>query len=155
KELFNDILIHVTGFFRDSSVFQGLKKRLFPKLVKGKSPEQSIRIWIPGCSTGEEVYSISISLMEFMSERKLHIPIQIFATDIHEVALEKARSGVYPDSVKMDLGTERLRRFFVKTEGGFRISKAIREMCVFARQNVVSDPPFSNLDFISCRNVLI
>lgn len=155
KELFNDILIHVTGFFRDPSVFQTLRKRLFPRLLKGKSVEDSIRIWIPGCSTGEEVYSVAITLMELMTERKAVHPVQIFATDINDAALEKARAGLYQESIKGEISTERLRRFFLKVDGGYRVNKTIREMCIFARQNLVNDPPFSNLDLISCRNVLI
>lgn len=155
KELFNDILIHVTGFFRDPSVFQSLKKKLFARIIKGKGPDEPIRVWIPGCSTGEEVYSIAMSLMEFMTDRKLHHPVQIFGTDIHEAALEKARAGLYGENIRSDISMDRLRRYFIKTEGGYRVNKSIREMCIFARQNVVVDPPFSNLDLISCRNVLI
>ena len=155
KELFNDILIHVTGFFRDPLVFQTLRKKLFPKLLKGKGPEDSIRIWIPGCSTGEEVYSVAMCLMELMTEKKMLHPVQIFATDINESALEKARAGVYGENIKTEILPERLRRFFLKVDGGYRVSKSIREMCIFARQNLVNDPPFSNLDLISCRNVLI
>jgi two-component system CheB/CheR fusion protein len=156
QELFNDILIHVTEFFRDASVFQLLKKKVFPRLLKGKGPEDPVRIWVPGCSTGEEVYSIAIALSEFFDQKRgSSRPIQIFATDINTYALDKARSGVYPETINVDVSTERLRRFFTKTDGGFRISKALREMCIFARQNVVTDPPFSNLDLISCRNVLI
>lgn len=155
KELFNDILIHVTGFFRDPMVFQTLRKKLFPRLLKGKGPEDSLRIWIPGCSTGEEVYSVAISLMELMTEKKMVHQVQIFATDINNSALEKARAGVYGENIKSEISLERLRRFFVKMDGGYRVNKVIREMCIFARQNLVSDPPFSNLDLISCRNVLI
>ena len=155
KELFNDILIHVTGFFRDAGVFHTLRKKVFPRLLKGKSPEDSVRIWIPGCSTGEEVYSVAITLMELMTERKAVHPVQIFATDINESALEKARTGLYQESVKSEISADRLRRFFLKLDGGYRVNKTIREMCIFARQNLVSDPPFSNLDLISCRNVLI
>ena len=155
KELFSDILIHVTGFFRDLGVFQALKKKLFPRIIKNKPPDEPIRIWVPGCSTGEEVYSIAITLTELMSERKLDNPVHIFGTDIHDTALEKARMGLYPEIIKADVSAERLRRFFVRTEEGMRINKSIREMCIFARQNLVVDPPFSNLDLISCRNVLI
>lgn len=155
KELFNDILIHVTGFFRDAAVFQTLRKKLFPKLLKDKGPEECIRIWIPGCSTGEEVYSVAMTLMELMIEKKMMRPAQIFATDINESALERARAGLYYGNIKHDISAERLRRFFVKLDGGYRVNKTIREMCIFARQNLVNDPPFSNLDLISCRNVLI
>ena len=155
KELFTDILIHVTGFFRDSSVFKLLKKRIFPRLVKNKGPEDSLRVWVPGCSTGEEVYSLAMALMEYLGERKSTCPVQIFGTDINDMALEKARAGLFPDGIQTDVSSDRLRRFFTKTEGGYRINKAVREICIFARQNVVTDPPFSNLDLISCRNVLI
>lgn len=155
RELFNDILIHVTGFFRDAPVFQTLRKFFFPRLLKGKGPGDAVRIWIPGCSTGEEVYSMAISLTELMTERKAMRPVQIFATDINETSLEKARAGLYPESIKSEISEERLRRFFVKVEGGYRVNKTVREICIFARQNLVNDPPFSNLDLISCRNVLI
>ncbi|MBN1360131.1 MAG: PAS domain-containing protein [Sedimentisphaerales bacterium] len=155
KELYNDILIHVTGFFRDAAMFRVLKSRVFPRLVKGRPPEETLRLWVPGCSTGEEVYSLAIALLEFLSDRKLHHTVQIFGTDISDTALERARAGLYPDSIKGDVSSERLRRFFVKTEQGFRINESVREMCIFARQNVAVAPPFSNLDLISCRNVLI
>ncbi|HEX5223440.1 MAG TPA: chemotaxis protein CheB [Verrucomicrobiae bacterium] len=155
KELFNDILIHVTGFFRDAMVFQTLRKKLLPRLIRNKAPEDPLRIWIPGCSTGEEVYSIAILLLEFMSERKVHHPVQIFGTDINDLALERARAGLYSEGVVSDISPDRLRRFFFKTDGGYRVNKTVREMCIFARQNLVNDPPFSNLDLISCRNVLI
>ena len=155
KELFNDILIHVTGFFRDPKVFQTLKQRVFPRILKGKGEDEPVRVWVPGCSSGEEVYSLAMALVEYLHDKKIHHSLQIFGTDINETALEKARAGNYPASIREDMTAERLRRFFVKVEGGYRISKAIREMCIFARQNVIVDPPFSNLDLISCRNVLI
>jgi two-component system CheB/CheR fusion protein len=154
RELFNDILLRVSGFFRDASLFRAFRKKVFPALLNQKAPDDSIRIWVPGCSTGEEVYSIAIALVEFMGDHKRHHPVQIFATDIHVSALEKARAAVYVEAIKADVSTERLRRFFLKTEGGYRVSKAIREMCIFARQDVAVDPPFPNLDLISCRNVL-
>jgi two-component system CheB/CheR fusion protein len=155
KELFNDILIHVTGFFRDPAVFQTLQKKVFVRLLKGKAPDDAVRIWIPGCSTGEEVYSVAITLVELMTAGKTIHPVNIFATDINESALEKARAGFYHENIKNEVSAERLRKFFVKVEGGYRVNKTIREMCIFARQNLVNDPPFSNLDLISCRNVLI
>jgi two-component system CheB/CheR fusion protein len=155
QELFNDILIHVTGFFRDRHVFQMLKRRIFPRLLKNRADQAPIRIWVPGCSTGEEVYSLAMELMEFLGSSKSHVSIQIFGTDINLAALDRARAGRYPRSISGDVSAERLRRFFVKADGGYRIAKAIREMCVFARQNVVVDPPFSNLDLITCRNLLI
>jgi two-component system CheB/CheR fusion protein len=155
KELFQDILIHVTGFFRDSAVFRVLQKKLLPRLLKDKSSEEPLRIWIPGCSTGEEVYSIAILIAEFMRERKVSHPVQIFGTDVNELALSVARTGLYTESAVNDVSAGRLQHFFYKTEGGYRVNKTIRELCIFARQNLVNDPPFSNLDLISCRNVLI
>ncbi len=155
KDLYDDILIHVTGFFRDPGVYNVLKKKVFPRLLKHKPANEGVRIWVPGCSTGEEVFSIAISLTEFLVDHKMHNPVQIFGTDINEKALERARAGVYPENIRADVAAERLRRFFVKAEGGYRVNKSVREICIFARQNVVVDPPFSNIDLISCRNVLI
>jgi len=155
KELFSDILIHMSGFFQDVTLFRAFRRKLFPALLKNKPPEEPIRVWVPGCSTGEESYSIAIALLEYLSNHELHHPVEIFATDIHNSALEKAREGVYLEAIKADISAERLRRFFLKTECGYRVNKAIREMCIFARQNVAVDPPFSNLDLISCRNVLV
>jgi two-component system CheB/CheR fusion protein len=155
QELFNDILIHVTGFFRDARVFPLLKKKVFPRLLKGRHPEAPLRIWVAGCSSGEEVYSLAMVLMEFLAERRAPFPVQLFGTDISLAALERARAGFYPAGIAADVSQERLRRFFTKSDGGYRINKSIREQCVFARQNLVADPPFSNLDLISCRNVLI
>jgi two-component system CheB/CheR fusion protein len=155
QELFNDVLIRVTGFFRDPGIFQILRKKVFPRLLQGKPSEEPLRIWIPGCATGEEVYSVAMLLTELMEEKKNFHPVQIFGTDINEAALNRARTGLYPEDIKTVVSAERLRRFFVKSDGGYRVSKMIREMCIFARQNLVNDPPFSNLDLISCRNVLI
>ncbi len=153
--LFNDLLINVTGFFRDPKVFQALKRRIFPKLLKDRPGDGPVRIWVCGCSTGEEAYSLAISLTEFLQAARIHLPAQIFATDISEPGLEKARAGIFPENILRDVSPERLRRFFIKTNNSNQVSKAIRDMCVFARQNVITDPPFSNLDLISCRNVLI
>jgi two-component system CheB/CheR fusion protein len=155
EALFDDLLINVTGFFRDPRVFQILKRRIYPKLMRGRSGERPLRVWVCGCSTGEEAYSLAISLVEFFEATHRHATVQIFATDVSEAALEKARAGVYPESIAQDVSPERLRRFFVKNTGSYQVSKSIRDMVVFARQNVVVDPPFSNLDMISCRNVLI
>jgi two-component system CheB/CheR fusion protein len=155
RELYNDILINVTGFFRDPGVFQLLKRKVFPRLLKNRAPEDNLRIWVPGCSTGEEVYSIAMAFVEFLAEKKAHFQVQIFGTDISEPALDKARAAIYPDSIQNEMSAERLRRFFLRSEKGYRVNKSIREMCVFARQNLVTDPPFSSLDLVSCRNVLI
>lgn len=156
KALYEEILIHVTSFFRDSEAFDLLKERVFPTITRNKSPDVPIRIWVAGCSTGEEVYSIVICLLEFLEDQAIQFPIQVFATDISEVAIDKARAGIYAENQMVEVSTVRRRRFFYAIEGErFQISKAVRELCVFARQNLGSDPPFSNLDLISCRNVLI
>ncbi|MGF2034560.1 MAG: chemotaxis protein CheB [Nostoc sp. CmiVER01] len=156
RALYEEILIHVTYFFRDPEAFQLLKEQVFPTIIQNKSVELPIRIWVAGCSTGEEVYSIAISLLEFLSDKITPPPIQIFATDISEIAIDKARSGIYIENQMVEVSPERRRRFFNALEGGgYQISKVVRELCVFARQDLGSDPPFSNLDLISCRNVLI
>ena len=153
--LYQDILIHVTGFFRDLETFEVLKKVIYPAILNQRSPEKSIRVWVPGCSTGEEAYSLAISLLEFLGKKSKNIPIQIFATDISETTLEKARAGKYGESIMQDVSAERLQRFFTKVETGYQISKSVRDICVFAKQDLTRDPPFSSLDLISCRNVLI
>jgi two-component system, chemotaxis family, CheB/CheR fusion protein len=155
KALYEEILIHVTSFFRDPEAFELLKTKVFDTITQHKSVELPIRIWVAGCSTGEEVYSIAICLLEFLAERVTQPPIQIFATDISELSIDKARSGIYTENQMVDVSPERRRRFFYPVEGGYHISKAVRELCVFARQDLSSDPPFSNVDLISCRNVLI
>lgn len=152
--LFDDVLINVTGFFRDPEVFETLKAAVFPEILK--TGTQTIRIWIAACSTGQEAYSLAIALLEFLGQKPNAPGIQIFATDINEsVSLEKGRRGLYPESIEAEVSPERLRRFFTKEDGGYRISKTIRDLCVFAKQNVTSDPPFSRMDLISCRNLLI
>ncbi len=156
KALYAEILIHVTDFFRDPLAFQQLTAQGFPIITQNKTVNSPIRVWVAGCSTGEEAYSIAICLLEFLGEKSLHLLIQIFATDISETAIELARAGVYSDLQMVGVSPERRDRFFIKLEsGGYRISKAVRELCVFARQNLSSDPPFANLDLISCRNVMI
>lgn len=155
KELYQDILINVTNLFRDPEAFETLKKLVFPAIMKDRTPEEPVRVWVPGCSTGEEAYSIAIVLNEFLEDAAVHTPIQIFATDINEVLIDKARAGIYPESIKDEVSPERLRRFFFKVDGGYQISKSMRDMFVFARQDMVKDPPFSRLDLISCRNVII
>ena len=154
--LYEEILIHVTSFFRDSDAFEMLKERVFPAITQHKAADVPIRIWVAGCSTGEEVYSIAICLLEFLADKATQPPIQIFATDISEAAISKARAGVYAENQMMDVSADRRRRFFYGVQGDkFQISRVVRELCVFARQNLGSDPPFSSLDLISCRNVLI
>jgi two-component system CheB/CheR fusion protein len=155
EALFRDVLIHVTSFFRDPEAFDALKTTVFPSLVKERPAETPIRIWVAGCSTGEEVYSLAISLLEFLSDAYSAQNIQIFATDVNEDSLQKARQGEYPEGIAADVSQERLRRFFVKVPHGFRLNKAVRDACVFARHDIAKDPPFSHLDLITCRNLLI
>src|SRR5438309_2923676 len=155
EALHEDLLIKVTSFFRDPAAFEALKAEVFPGILKHRSPEEPIRVWVPGCSTGEETYSQAIALLEFLGHRTADIPIQLFGTDLSQESIGKARAGVYPESIVADVSPERLRRFFDKVEVGYRINKTIRDMCVFARQNFLQDPPFSRIDVISCRNVLI
>src|SRR6184192_4284197 len=155
EALHEDLLIKVTSFFRDPAAFEALKAEVFPGILKHRSPEEPIRVWVPGCSTGEETYSQAIALLEFLGHRSADIPIQLFGTDLSQESIGKARAGVYPESIAADVSPERLRRFFAKVEVGYRINKTIRDMCVFARQNFLQDPPFSRIDVISCRNVLI
>ncbi|MEG5031521.1 chemotaxis protein CheB [Microcoleus sp. AT3-D2] len=153
--LYHDVLIHVTSFFRDPESFEALSSNVFPEIVKDKSPKTPIRIWIAGCSTGEEAYSMAICLLEFLAARSINLPIQIYATDISENAIVTARTGFYTHAQAANISLERLHRFFVEVEGGYQIAKPVRELCVFARQNLIGDPPFSRMDLITCRNVLI
>lgn len=156
QTLFHEILINVTSFFRDPEVFETLKADVFPRIIQDKSLDRPIRIWSAGCSTGQEAYSLAMALLEFLDDKPVHPPIQIFATDLsYDVSLSAARAGVYPQSIEAEVSPERLRRFFVKEEGKYRINKSIRDLCMFAKQNIVADPPFSRVDLISCRNVLI
>lgn len=153
--LYQDILIHVTRFFRDSESFEALTSGAFGSMAGNRAGDAPIRVWIPGCSTGEEAYSVAIALIEFLGERADDTPVQIFATDVSDTAIDHARAGVYPESIAADVSPERLRRFFTKTDGSYKVTKAVRDLCVFARQDLTRDPPFSRLDLIVCRNVLI
>lgn len=153
--LFNDFLINVTSFFRDPDVFDALKKKTFPEIVKNRGQHMPIRMWIPGCSTGEEAYSIAMTMIEVLSDLRIPTQLQIFATDLSEAAIERARNGLYVEDIRADVSPERLRRFFVKTPGGYQISREIRDLCVFTQHDVTREPPFSRIDFISCRNLLI
>ncbi|HEV2396343.1 MAG TPA: chemotaxis protein CheB [Candidatus Sulfotelmatobacter sp.] len=155
EALYRDVLINVTSFFRNPEVFDNLRELVYPKLLADRSTSDPIRIWVPGCSTGEETYSHAISLVETLSELRVEVPIQIFGTDLSENAIQRARTGIYKENITNEVSEVRLRRFFHKVPGGYQISKSLRDMCVFARQNVFSDPPFSRMDLISCRNVLI
>jgi two-component system CheB/CheR fusion protein len=153
--LYQDFLIRVTQFFRDPEAYEALKEKVFPALVQDRTLTRPIRVWVAGCSTGEEVYSLAIALLEFLDGRPEALPIKILATDLDDAALEKARTGYYIDNIEIDVSPERLRRFFNRMDGHYQISKSIRELCVFSRHNMTSDPPFSHLDLVSCRNVLI
>ncbi len=153
--LYEDIFIHVTSFFRDPESFEVLRHSVVPKILANRPPGQTLRVWIPGCSTGEEVYSTAISLLEAVGRKANPPEIQIFGSDISDRCIEHARAGIYSESVMADVSQERRSRYFEKVEGGYQIVKAVREMCVFARHDITRDPPFSKLDLVSCRNVLI
>lgn len=154
-ELFHDLLINVTSFFRDQEVFESLKATVFPRLMQHRKDEDPLRIWVPGCSTGEEAYSIAIALIEYLGRDWVTQAIQLFASDIDGKAIDKARVGFYPENIVAHVSEERLRRFFTAKSGGYQINKAIRDLCVFSTQNVAQDPPFSRMDLVACRNVLI
>jgi len=153
--LYQDALIGVTSFFRNPEAFEVLKSRIFPKLTQDRSRHEPMRIWSLGCSTGEEAYSLAMAYTEFVEGSGLQIPLQMFATDLNGSSVEKARAGLYSKTIVQDVSPERLRRFFVETDGAYRVSKAIRDTVVFARHNVLTDPPFSRMDLISCRNLII
>jgi two-component system, chemotaxis family, CheB/CheR fusion protein len=153
--LYNDFLINVTSFFREPAFFDALTKTVFPALVKNRKLTDPIRVWIPGCATGEEAYSMGMCLAEFITKKGIGIPIQIFATDLDEHAVQKARLGVYSRLSVQNISAERLRKYFQKVDGQFQIIKSIRDMCIFSVHNLMKDPPFSRIDLISCQNVLI
>lgn len=155
QALYQDLLIRVTSFFRDPEAFEGLAKVVFPGLMEKRPSTTPLRIWVPGCSSGEEVYSIAMCLLEYLGEHAASTKIQIFGTDASEPALTTARAGSYVENIVREVSEERLQRFFKKTNGHYQISKSVRDLCVFARQNVTCDPPFSQIDLISCRNLLI
>jgi two-component system, chemotaxis family, CheB/CheR fusion protein len=154
QELYKDLLISVTHFFRDPLSFGALTKHL-TAMVRGRQPTDPFRVWVPGCATGEEVYSLAICLEEVFLRENVRPPLQLFGTDINELALGKARAGRYPEAIAQDVSPERLIHYFDKIEGQYRIRKTIRDCCIFAKQDVTRDPPFSQVDLISCRNVLI
>jgi two-component system CheB/CheR fusion protein len=154
--LFRELLIGVTNFFRDPPAFESLQEHVIRRLFAG-TPGGSVRIWVPGCSSGEEAYSLAMLIREYLDELKQSFQVQVFATDIDAEAIEKARAGVYPNSIAADVSPKRLSRFFAQDQGGnsYHISKSIRDLVVFAEQDALKDPPFSKLDLISCRNLLI
>jgi len=153
--LFNDLLIPVTSFFRDSITFNRLCETVFPEILKNKSVSNPGRIWIAGCSTGQEAYSIAICIQEYLSDHTSNIKVQIFATDLSEVSIKKARNGVYSKKELEGISETRLKQFFNKTDGNYQVKKPVRDMCIFATHNFLKDPPFAKMDLITCRNVLI
>jgi two-component system, chemotaxis family, CheB/CheR fusion protein len=155
KALYQDMLINVTSFFRNPKIFEALKAKVFPTVLKNRRHNTAIRIWSPGCSSGEELYSLAICLLEFLGEKAREIPVQLFGTDVSEASINKARSGWYPENIQGDVTPARLQRFFTKVDNGYRVSQAIRDLCIFAQHNVLSDPPFSQMDLICSRNLLI
>jgi len=155
KALYQDMLINVTSFFRNPKLFDVLKSQVFPSLVKSRTSDAPIRIWTPGCASGEETYSVAIALLESLGDQAVQVPIQFFGTDVSDASIAKARNGAYPENIQGDVSAERLRRFFTRVDSKYRISKSIRDICIFAQHNLLNDPPFSQMDLICCRNVLI
>lgn len=153
--LAKDLLINVTSFFRDPAVFDELAARLIPELVRGRAPDQPLRIWIAGCSTGEEAYSLAMLFLEQSTVTLRKLELQVFASDVDADAVATAREGLYPETIAAEVSAERLARFFVKDSHGYRVSPELRAAVVFTVQDALSDPPFSRLDMISCRNLLI
>lgn len=150
-----DLLIQVTSFFRDPESFDALSQTVFPRLLTANEPKGLLRIWVPGCATGEEVYSIAICLIEYLGERAASLHLQIFGTDISAGALETARAGRYIENIARNVSPERLERFFVRDGEYYCVDKSVRELCTFSRHDVLTDPPFSRMDLVSCRNLLI
>ena len=155
RALYDDLLINVTTFFRDTDTMDYLQRVLLPQLVENKLTSEPLRIWVPACSTGQEAYSIAMLLLEVLGERASSLTIQLFATDLSQSAVTKARLGSYTRGEVMDVSPRRLQRFFTKVDDHYRINKTVRDLCVFAPHNLLKDPPFSRLNFISCRNLLI
>ena len=153
--LYRDILINVTAFFRDPEAFDALKAEVFPRLVADRAVNDPIRVWVVGCSTGEEAYSLAIALTEFLDPPGQKFPVQIFASDVNEAGIERGRAGSYLHGIANNVSPERLRRFFSETGDGYRVNKSLRDLCIFAKHNGLTDPPFSRIDLISCRNMMI
>jgi two-component system, chemotaxis family, CheB/CheR fusion protein len=155
EALYRDLLINVTSFFREPDTFEYLKSDVIPDILLHRRGDMPIRVWVPGCATGEEAYSIAILLLESRQSPAGTPPVQIFASDISKQAIQIARDGHYPENIAADVSPERLQKFFAKSNGGYQISKQVRDLCIFAVQDVTRDPPFSRVDLISCRNLLI
>lgn len=155
RALHDDLLIGVTSFFRDRDSFEALTKTAFRRVLEAERDSEPIRIWVLGCSTGEEAYSLAIALTEYVEAAGRSVPLQIFASDVNSAGIEVARAATYPADISQDVSAERLARFFVKIDDHYRIIKSIRDACIFSRHNVLTDPPFSRIDFVSCRNLLM
>jgi two-component system, chemotaxis family, CheB/CheR fusion protein len=155
RTLQEDVLINVTRFFRDPQFWESLRVNVLPVMLQDRPPEKPIRIWCAGCSSGEEAYSLAILMLEYLSQHDLDTPVQVFGTDASDQSIEAARTAIYPETLVQDIQPERLRRYFVKVDRGYQVSKRVRDACIFARQNLSSDPPFSHIDILSCRNVMI
>ncbi len=153
--LYNDMLIGVTNFFRDPEVYEALVNKVFPTLFENRNARSPIRVWVPGCSTGEEPYSIAMCLLEYIDQNDLDCSIQVFGTDVDETSITSARRGIYPPNIALDVSPERLQKFFLKKDHALQISRRVREVVVFSTQNITKDAPFSRLDLVSCRNLLI
>ena len=155
EQLYQDLLINVTEFFRDPESFLSLKKTVLPGLLKKKAPGETFRVWVAACATGEEVYSIAMIILELLDSKLSNINLQIFASDLSATAIDEARKGNYSKQQIKNVSPKRLQRFFTKTKENYRISKSLRDVCVFTQHNILTDPPFSRMDFVSCRNLLI
>ncbi len=153
--LYKDLLINVTSFFRDPNIYEALTTKIFPEILKNRKDNDLIRIWTPACASGEEAYSIAICLYDYLQNKALSTPIQIFGTDLNETVIEKARTGIYAKGLLENVSKERLDHYFIKIDGHYQIIKPIRDLCVFATHNLLKDPPFSRMDLISCQNVMI
>ena len=155
QALLGDLLISVTTFFRDSDAFEKLAKDIIPQLFVGKEPDETIRVWVSGCATGEEAYSFAILLIEASANHPIRPPMQVFGSDLDSRALASAREGRFPMAIEADVSEERLRRFFTREGDHYRVRQEVRDMVLFAVHDLLKDPPFSHVDLISCRNVLI
>lgn len=153
--LYNDFLINVTSFYRDPDFYRILSSDVFPSFTRGGKRTDPVRIWVAGCSTGEEAYSIAICLLEFLEEKGISIPVQIFASDLDDHAIEQARLGIYPTSAVQGVSKPLLKKYFTRVDGQYQINQFVRELCIFSKQDLLKDPPFSRMDLISCQNVLI
>ena len=154
-QLFNEFLINVTNFFRDPEALESLKQEALREMINQKSELDIIRVWVPGCSSGEEVYSIAIIIKELIEETGKQLEIQIFGTDLDSNSIKTARSGTYPATISSDVSSERLNKFFYKKDNLYIIKKDIRDLIIFSDHNIITDPPFTKLDLITCRNLLI